>query len=347
MLAAGARGCFAAASFMAPLRVVSFGLGPIGLAAARLVLQKQSLRLAGAIDVDPNKAGRDLAELLDLDKGTGVVVESDADASLRRLQPDVLLHCTSSFLPVVHDQLLLAARHGVDVVSSTEELLAPDLQHPQLAAALDQAAKDAGITILGTGVNPGYAMDFIAVVASAVTFDVRAVQCVRVVDAGTRRKPLQLKVGAGLSRKAFAAQLATGRFGHIGMRESVALLARALALPVDEIAQTVEPVLAERARKTQFLTVQKGQVAGIRNHGYGKAAGRTLLHLDLSMYVGAPDPRDEVILDSTPPVHLRFEGGIAGDQATAAILVNSVHGVAAAAPGLQSVLDVAPPRLCR
>jgi hypothetical protein len=329
------------------IRAVSFGLGPIGLAAARLALQKTSIQLVGAIDIDPNKIGKDLGDLLELGKKTGVVVEGDAEAALRRLQPDVMLHCTSSFMPMVKDQLLLAARCGVDVVSSTEELLVPEFQHPALAKELDAAALAAGVSFLGTGVNPGYAMDFIAVVASAVTFDVQAVKCTRVVDAGTRRLPLQRKVGASLTKAEFQAQMATGKFGHIGMRESVALLARALDFKVDKIEQTVEPVIAVEDHKTPFLTVKEGQVAGIRNHGYGYIGKRLVLHLDLSMYVGAPDPRDEVVLESTPPIHLKFHGGIAGDQATAAILVNNLHGVVAAPPGLRTVLDVAPPRLAR
>ncbi|GDY01731.1 oxidoreductase [Planctomycetota bacterium] len=330
-----------------PLRVVSFGLGPIGLAAARLALQKTTIQLVGAIDIDPMKMGKDLGTLLELGRATGLVVRGDAAAALRELQPDVMLHCTSSFMQSVKDQLLLAARCGVDVVSSTEELLVPELQNPKVAKEIDAAARAAGVTILGTGVNPGYAMDFVAIVASAVTFDVRSVHCTRVVDAGTRRLPLQKKVGAGLSVAEFEQQMATGSFGHIGMRESVALLAKALGFTVDTIDQTVEPVLATEARRTPFLTVEKGQVAGIRNHGYGKAGGKQLVHLDLSMFVGATDPRDEVVLDSTPPVHLKFIGGIAGDQATAAILVNNLHGIVSAQPGLKTVLDIAPPRLCR
>jgi 4-hydroxy-tetrahydrodipicolinate reductase len=330
-----------------PVRVVSFGLGPIGLAAARLALQKTTVQLVGAIDIDPAKAGKDLGELLELGRTTGMVVEADAEKALRKLEPDVVLHCTSSFLPMVKDQLLLAARCGVDVVSSTEELLMPEFQHAALAKEIDAAAIAGGVSILGTGVNPGYAMDFIAVIASAVTFDVQSVKCTRVVDAATRRLPLQKKVGAGLTKAAFNKQLATGKLGHIGMRESVALLARALDFKVDRIEQTVEPVFAVEDLKTQFLTVKEGQVAGIRNHGYGYIGKRPALHLDLSMYVGAPDPRDEIVLESTPPVHLRFHEGIAGDQATAAILVNNLHGVVAAPPGLRTVLDVAPPRLCR
>ncbi len=329
------------------VRVVSFGLGPIGLAAARLVLGKRTLQLVGAIDVDPQLVGKDVGELLELETPTGIVVRADAEPALRELKPDVMLHSTSSFMPAIKDQLLLAARCGVDVVSSAEELLVPELQHADIARELDHAAGTAGVTFLGTGVNPGYAMDFVAVIASAVTFDVQAVKCTRVVDASTRRQPLQRKIGAGLTKAEFQQQIATGKFGHIGIRESVALLARALEFKIDRIDQTVEPVFAPEDIKTPFLTVKERQVAGIRNHGYGYAGKRPLVHLDLSMYVGAPDPRDEIVLESTPPMHLKYVGGIAGDQATAALLVNNVHGVVAAAPGLRTVLDIAPPRLCR
>ncbi|MBZ0153614.1 MAG: dihydrodipicolinate reductase [Planctomycetes bacterium] len=329
------------------LRVVSFGLGPIGLAAARLALQKRSIQLVGAIDIDPGKIGRDLGDLLELDDRTGIVVEGDAEAALRRSQPDVLLHCTSSHLPAVLDQLLLAAREGVDVVSATEELSWPAPQHAELAASIDAAARAAGTTVLGTGANPGYAMDFMVAIASAVTFDVQGVKCVRVVDAATRRLPLLKKVGAGLGKAEFLQQLAAGRCGHVGMRESVALVGHGLGFALDQIELTVEAVIAAEDLKTPFLVVKEGQVAGLRCHGHGLVAKRSVIHLDLAMYVGAPDPRDEITLDGTPPVQLRFSGGIPGDQATAAILVNSLHSVAAARAGLCSVLDVAPPRLCR
>lgn len=328
------------------LRVVSFGLGPIGLAAARLAASKSSIELVGAIDVDPEKVGRDLGELLGQDP-LGVTVDGDAKAALERLRPDAILHCTSSFLPAIDDQLQTAVACGVNVVSSAEELLVPDLQHEELAGTIDAAAKAAGVTVLGSGVNPGFAMDYVAVVASAVTFTTRSVKCTRVVDAATRRLPLQKKVGAGLTESEFKKELATGRFGHIGMRESVALVARGLGLEVDSIDQTVEPVIAAEDHKTPFLTVKEGQVAGIRNHGYGRAGQQVLVHLDLSMYVGAPEPRDEIVLDSEPPVHLLFKGGIAGDEATAAMLVNNLRGVVDARPGLVTQLDVAPPRLLR
>jgi len=328
---------------MSRIRVVSLGLGPIGVRAAQLVLKRPALELSGAIDVDPGKAGRDLGALFAPAIGTGITVAGDLGA-LDRLRPDVVVHCTSSFLPMVEAQLLACCERGIDVVSSTEELLVPDLQHAALAAGIDAAAKAGGASVLGTGVNPGFAMDYLPIVASAVTESVGRVRCVRVVDAGTRRLPLQQKVGAGLSAAEFEVMRATGRFGHVGMRESVALVARALGFVLEQNEQTLAPVIATEERRTPFLTVRKDHVAGIRNVGRGIAAGEVVIELDLSMYVGAPDPRDEVHLLGDPDVHLVFAGGIPGDTATAAILVNSIPQVVAATPGLKTVLDVAPPR---
>jgi hypothetical protein len=332
---------------MQKLRVVSYGLGPIGIRAALLALRRDSLELVGAIDTAADKVGRDIAELLGLAAPTGIRVESDARAALSRLAPDAVIHCTSSFLPAVQAQLLEVARLGIDVVSSTEEMLVPDLQHPELARELDEAARAAGATLVGTGVNPGFVMDFMALIASAVCLRVERVRCVRVVDAGTRRLPLQRKVGAGLSAEAFAERASGGGFGHIGLRESVALVSRGLGLEVDTIEQSLAPVIAERQQVTPFLTVDPGQVAGIRNIGLGKRGSETLVELDLAMYVGAADPHDEIRLEGEPRVHLRFEGGVPGDQATAAILVNTLPSVVAASPGLKTVLDLAPPRFHR
>ena len=136
-------------------RLVSYGLGPIGLAVADLALQKKNFEIVGAIDVDPAKAGKDLHELLGKPGKSGVTVEADAAAVLDRTRPDAILHCTSSFLPVIVDQLVDAARAGVNIVSSAEELLVPDLQHPEIAARIDEAARVGGATGAGHRRQPG------------------------------------------------------------------------------------------------------------------------------------------------------------------------------------------------
>lgn len=329
---------------MKKIRVVSVGLGPIGASAARLALSKHSIDVVGAVDPHPDKAGKDLGFVLGLPE-SGVVISEQAEETYRRCRPDAIIHCTSSFIPKVVEQLEAAAKFGVNVVSSSEELLVPDYRHPQLAERLHQAAVEGGATILGTGVNPGFAMDFLAVTASAICFSVGSVNCTRVVDAGTRRLPLQQKVGAGLTLEQFKAREEAGGFGHIGMEESVVLVGRALGFELDRVEQSLRAVVAEEQFTTPFLTVKPGCVAGIHNIGKGWKNGRCLVNLDLTMAVGADQPRDEIVLEGEPPVNLVFKGGIPGDQATAAILVNSLHQTVRAEAGLKTVLELPPPRL--
>ncbi len=332
---------------MSALRVLSVGLGPIGLEAARLVLARASLELVGAVDLDPAKAGRDLAELLGLGAETGIRVESDLGTALERSRPEVALLCTGSTLPAVLEDVTRIVAAGAGVVSSCEELLWPALRHPELAERLDAAAREGGAAVLGTGVNPGFVLDFLPVVLSGVSRRVDRVRGVRILDAAARRLPLQKKVGAGLAVEEFRRLVAAGRLGHVGMRESVALVGHALGFELDEVTQTVEPAVAERRIETAHFVVEPGQAAGIRNLGYGRSRGETRVELELEMYVGAPDPRDEIFLEGDPPLHLKIEGGTPGDAATAAILVNSLPQVAAAPPGLKTVLDLPPPRPVR
>lgn len=330
---------------MRKLRVVAIGLGPIGRAAAAFALSRRSMEVVGAVDVDPGKIGRDLGELLSLGYPLGVKVEGDGLACLDHVRPDAVLLCTASSLPEVREPILWAAAVGADVVSSCEQLLLPDLRNAELAAELRSVALEAGITVLGTGVNPGFVLDFLPVIVSAACRRVDSVRALRVVDAADRREPLQRKVGIGLDFEEFHRLKGEGRLGHVGMLESVALVGRALHLDLDEHLQTVEPVIAEEDLELPSGSLVKGQVAGIRNVGQGKKDGEVKVQLELQMYAGAREPRDVLRIEGEPPIHLQFVGGVPGDAATAAILVNSLHQVAKAPPGLKTVLDIPPPRL--
>lgn len=332
---------------MKKTRIVSYGLGPIGVRAAALAAEKSSMDLVGAIDVAPNLAGRDLGELCDHAGARGITISADADAVLRDTKPDCVIHCTSSFIPNVREQIEGVIDAGANLITSTEEMLWPKLQQPGIAAELDERARAKGVSVLGTGVNPGFVMDTLPAFASSVCYDVRHVLCRRYVDATTRRLPFQKKIGAGLTEDAFRALVAEGKLGHIGLRESIALLGASLGWEFDTIEQDIQPILSPVARKTEHLEIAAGQVAGIHNTGFGAVNGEKRIEMDLQMFVGCEDPHDAAIFDSTPPFEFRIPGGTSGDFATAAMLVNGVQSVVAAAPGLRTMLDVSPPHLCR
>lgn len=330
-----------------PLRVVQYGLGPIGQATARTVLEKQEsdhLELVGALDVDPDKVGRDVADLVGIDNSTGIVVSDDPTKVLETANPDVVLHTTTSFLEDVADQLIQCAGAGAHVVSSTEELSFPYQRYPSQSDMLDRTAQEAEVTFVGTGVNPGYAMDTLPLMATGVCTDVSSVHVQRVVDAGNRRGPLQDKVGAGLTVDAFAEKKAAGGFGHIGLRESLWMVAEGLGWMLDTIEETLEPVRADRAIDTGHRTVEKGEVAGIHHAATGFVDGTERLSLDLKMYVGAENPRDAVQVEGNPPIDLAVQNGIFGDTATVGMLINTIPLAAKTSPGLKTMMDLPVPR---
>ena len=325
------------------IRVVCYGLGPIGLGIARLAASRREIDIVGAIDVDPQKAGVDLASLIGQPSSAPaarVAISADAAATLAATKPDVVLHATSSSLAKVVDQLRQIAEADADVVSTCEELAFPWTAQPQLAAELDALARRAGVTLLGTGVNPGYAMDALPLMLTAPCAEVRAIRVLRIVDAARRRGPLQHKVGAGLTPEQFEARVREGTVRHVGLPESLHMLATSLGWQLDKMDDTIGPMVAEQPITTEFVQVAAGQVAGVHQVARGFMGGREVLNLELRMYVGAAEPQDTIEIDGDPPVHMTIAGGLHGDIATAALVVNSIPGVMRAGPGLASMRDI-------
>jgi hypothetical protein len=329
------------------IRVIQFGLGPIGCASARALLGKPGVELVGALDIAPDKAGRDLGSVLGLPKKLGVIVSADARELFRKVKADAVVHTTRSFFRDVYSQLEEAATAGLNVVSSTEELLYPQLRNPELSAKLDWLARKHGATILGTGVNPGFVMDTLAIVLSGVSKEIRSIKMTRRVDAATRRLPLQRKVGAGMKPAEFRRQVKQGKLGHIGLLESMSLVAAGLGWKLERIGEKIEPVLAQAAQRTKYFRVAAGEVSGLWHRGAGYCNGRKVIEMDLRMYVGAQDPADSIEIMGEPRLILKIPGGIAGDVATVASLVNAIPRVLEAEPGLKTMLDLAIPRAFR
>ncbi len=329
-----------------PIRVIQYGVGPIGLEVARAALKKQStgkLELVGAVDVDPAKVGRDLGDLLGTDK-TGITISDDIRSVLSSTKPDVVMHTTQSFMDLIEDQLTTCVESGCHVVSSTEELSYPFERAPEITARLQNVCEKHGRAIIGTGVNPGYAMDVLAVAATGVCLDVEKVEVFRVVNAGKRRGPLQRKIGAGLTEEEFNEKKATGRFGHIGLRESMYLIADALDWHPDRITETLDPVFADEPIDTGLVQVDAGRVSGIHQEVVAYVGEKAVIRLDLKMAVSNRESFDRVVVTGDPPMNVLVEGGIFGDSATVAAVINAVPMAVTTKPGVRKVTELPVPR---
>jgi len=325
------------------IRVVQFGLGPIGQACVKVLAQKSGIELVGGIDIDASKIGKDLGEVCGLKNQLGVTVRGDADTALAQWQPHVVVHTTLSFLNRIEEQLATIIKSRAHVVSSTEELFYPYQRNPEFCQRIDALAKQHGVGVVGTGVNPGFSLDILPLCLTGVCTEVKKIAATRVVDASKRRLPLQKKIGAGISPKEFRERAATGTFGHIGLQESALAVTSAMGWPVDEIKENLKPMIADKRVKTPYLTVEPGQVTGIHQIMRVKSGGQERLKLELQMHVGAKQPHDSVEIAGNPPLSMRIDGGIFGDTATIAALVNSIPKIMKAPPGLRTMLDLPVP----
>jgi hypothetical protein len=327
-----------------PIRVMHFGLGPIGVGVLRQVATRKGFKAVGAIDIDPAKVGKDLGEIAGLDRKLGVKVTDDPVAAIKKAKPDVVVLCTLSSLRAIMPQLETVLKLRVPIVSTTEELAYPYYSNKPLARKIDALAKKAKVAVAGTGVNPGFVMDALPIALSGACERVDAIRIDRIQDASSRRLPFQKKIGAGLTVQQFQDKVAAGTVRHVGLTESVAMIADAFGWKMAKITDTIEPKVAERQVSSQFLTVEPGFVCGLIQDGIGTDKdGKALITLHMEAYLGAPESYDAVSIEGHPKLTSRVQGGFHGDVVTASITVNTIPKILAAPPGLRTMRDLSLP----
>jgi 4-hydroxy-tetrahydrodipicolinate reductase len=319
------------------IRVIHFGLGPIGCGIARVLASRPDYQIVGAIDIDPAKAGKDLGEVIGIDRKLGVKVTSDTAKGLK-IKADVVVHSTGSYLTKVESQLAAIMRAKHNIVSTCEELAEP-WSHGAVAKRIDVLAKKSKVALVGTGINPGFMMDTLPLTLTSICQEVRGVRVSRIVDASERREPLQKKIGTGLTVEEFKSKAAAKEIRHVGLAESVSQIARTLGWKLDKIEETIEPVVAHDVVRTEYFKVQPGRVTGVHQIGIGTKRGQRVIELDLRMSVDAGESVDECFIDGKPEIHSVVHG-VHGDLSTAAIAANAIKRIAQAEPGLKTMADL-------
>ena len=325
---------------MPNIKVMHFGLGPIGAAIVKQVAARPGFKIVGAIDIDPAKVGRDVGDIVGLSRRIGVKVSGDADKAMKSAKPDVVVLCTSSSIKKVMPQVETILRYKKPIVSTTEELAYPGYTHIRQARRIHELAKKAKVGVLGTGVNPGFAMDALPIALTAACERVDRVIVNRIQDARIRRLPFQQKIGAGLTTEQFQKKVDDGSVRHVGLTESIAMIADALGWTLDRITDEIQPKLASVTISSEYLAVDPGYVAGIVQDGVGFRKGEPVIKLHMEAYLGSPETYDAVDIEGSPNISMRVAGGIHGDVATASIVVNSIPKVLAASPGLHTMRDL-------
>jgi len=321
------------------MRVMQIGLGPIGCAVSRLLIQKPGWHIVAAVDADPAKQGRDLGEIVGLEQRLGITVTSDL-STLQGSDIDVAFLTTVSTFPEVWPTLSTLIQHGIDVVASTEELFYPYYRYAEQASALDELAKQHGVSVLGTGINPGFIMDTLVLVLTGVCQHISRIAVTRVANASGARPSLQRKLGLGLTQATFAEYAAQGRVGVVGLIDSLAFLAHVLQWYMDDFKERLVPVIADKPVRFTPGQVEAGQVCGVRYVVKGISHGKEVISFDLRMYLEAESVRDTIYIEGTPTLEMTIKSTDMGDVAAAGLLVNMSPLVHQARPGLLTMVDL-------
>jgi 4-hydroxy-tetrahydrodipicolinate reductase len=322
------------------IRVLLVGLGPIGSAVARQLASRKGFRIVGAVDIDPLKVHKDAGDIVELGRRLRVKVTEGIGRTIRAAKPDVAVLCTISSLKAAMPQLEEVLERRVPIVTTTEEAVYPAPRNQRLVRRLDRAARKAKVAVLGTGVNPGFLMDALPISLTALCERVEHVEVHRVQDARMRRLPFQQKIGAGLTHEQFQRGLDAGALRHVGFTESIHMIADALGWALDRVTDEVHPKIADEPVASDLLAVDPSYVSGIVQDGVGYVKGEARIRLHLEAYLGAPQTYDSVLIEGSPRIYSRIEGGVHGDIATASMTVNAIPAVLAAPPGFRTMRDV-------
>ncbi len=317
-----------------------YGLGPIGAAVARQIVSRKGFQIVGAVDIDHAKVGLDLGDVIGLDKKLKVRVTNDVSGAIKSGKPDVAVLCTSSSLKKIMPQIEGVLKKKIALVSTTEELSYPVGKNRALAKKIDALAKKARVAVVGTGVNPGFAMDALPITLTGICERVDSIRVDRIQDARSRRLPFQQKIGSGLNTEQFAAKVKDGSVRHVGLAESVTMIADAMGWKLDKVTDEIHPKIADRAVESELIAVDPGYVCGIIQDGIGYSKGKPVITLHMEAYLGAPESFDAVTVEGNPRITQKIAGGLHGDIATASITVNSIPKILRVTPGLRTMADM-------
>lgn len=329
---------------MSEIRVVQWGLGAMGSGMAKLMLTKPGLKIVGAIDKYDAIVGKDLGEHLGV-APVGVAITNDPASVLRRGEVDCVVIATTSWTAEQMDDLRLILSNGINCVSIAEEMSSPEAQSPELAEELDRLAKENGVSIVGTGVNPGLCMDLLVVAMTAGSHEVTSIEAERVNDLSPYGPTVMRTQGVGLSVEEFEQGVADGTVdGHIGFPESAKMISDALGLGIDRIEQMREPIVSSVRRETKHIVIEPGMVAGCKQTLLGYRGDELVLTLTHPQQVlpelEGQGTGDYIKIHGTPEINMSITPEYAGGIATKGIAVNTIPLLVAATPGLKNMLDL-------
>lgn len=324
------------------IKFISYGLGTIGLEILKVLINKRDYKLVGAVDIKDELLGSDVGELIGT-QNLGVLVKKNIEDFGNC---DIVVHSTGSRIKDTFDQFKHLLSKGYNVISTCEELFYPYYFHKKESEELDRIAKENGVRILGTGINPGFILDTLVTFLSTLSIEIQKISAERVLDASKRRKQLQIKIGSGLTVEEFNKLKNENKIGHVGLLQSLLFIFDTLNLELKDFKEELEPVIAEEDIKTEYLSVKKGYVRGQYQRVTGISVDDKIVELTLIMALNEKESYDKVKIYGKPNLEFTIKNGIQGDLGTAAVVANYIPFLLKKEPGLYTTRDLNLPHFC-
>lgn len=333
------------------VRVAIWGLGVMGKGMAKMLADKKGVEIIGVCTRSKDLVGRDIYEILGVDRAgrPEAIVNPNIDEVLDGKNCDVCLCATDSFTKNAFPRIKTVLEKGINVISTAEEMSYPQAQQPELAKQLDEIAKKNGVTVLGTGINPGLIMDLLVVTLTGCMTDLTHVEAKRVNSLSPFGKVVMQEQGVGTTVEEFKKGVKDGTLsGHVGFEESISMIADAVGWEVDEIKTQMEPIVTSIDRKSPHGFAKAGDVAGANMTGQGIAGGKELINMihpqQIEPEMEGTHTGDYITLKGTPEVNMAIKPEVEGGLGTIAMCVNMIPNVINSAPGLKTMLDLPVPR---
>ncbi len=326
---------------LSEIKILQIGMGPLGVRISQFIEERNGLTTIAAVDKNPELVGRDFGPHTDT-QARGIKIMNSVAEAVSGKMPDIAVLTTVSDMERITPQIEEIVSFGIPVVSTCEELSYSFECAPELSRRINEAAIANGVAVLGTGVNPGFLMDSLPVTLTAICQRVDSIAVNRFQNASFRRLPFQKKIGAGLSLQSFREKVENRTLRHVGLTESIQMIASRMKWKLEKVEDIITPVIAEEAIKTSAMMIARGEAAGVRQVGRGYVDGEARITLTFQATVGEPETFDEVIIRGNPDLVSRIQGGVNGDVATCAIILNSIPQVLRSSPGLKTMLDIPP-----
>lgn len=333
------------------VRVILWGLGAMGSGIARMLLSKKGFTITGVLEIDPTKVGKRLYEVLEMEPTADnqTVISNKPEKIIKKNAAEIAIISTSSLVKQVFPLIKMIVNAGIHVITTAEEMAYPKAANPDLTAEIDSLAKTNNVTILGTGINPGFIMDYLVIALTGVCEEITSLKISQINNLAPFGKKVMKEQGIGLKPEEFYNRVKDRTIeGHVGFLQSFGMFEEALQIKLNNIEQKKEPIVTNVPRTTKLVSVKPGEVVGCKQQGFGYKNDHLFIKMEHPQQINPEaeniETGDYILFEGVPNITLQIKPEIPGGIGTIALGVNMIPHVLNASPGLKTMLDLPVPR---